>query len=182
MEPPTTTSTNRAAAQDLKQLCARAIQVMATGDLPGFESVYHPRATNQEADHEPAACRRSGPAAFHATALWLRAAFADLSWQINSVVAEGDLVVVHATMSGRHTGPFVTYDLAGAVESAMPPTGKQFSVAQTHWFRVADGQVIDHWANRDDLAMAKQLGWVPPSPLFLLRMALAKRRARRASV
>ncbi|WP_199827030.1 ester cyclase [Streptomyces sp. WM6378] len=116
------------------------------------------------------------------TALWLRAAFADLSWQINSVVAEGDLIVVHATMSGRHTGPFVTYDLAGAVESAMPPTGKQFSVAQTHWFRVADGQVIDHWANRDDLAMARQLGWVPPSPLFLLRMALAKRRARRASV
>jgi len=28
--------------------------------------------------------------------------------------------------------------------------------------------------------MAKQLAWVPPTPAYLLRMALAKRRARRA--
>ncbi len=94
---------------------------------------------------------------------------------------DGDLVVVHATMSGRHTGPFVSYDPAGAVDAAMPPTGKSFSITQTHWFRVADGKVIDHWANRDDLALAKQAGWIPPSPRFLLRMALAKRRARRAA-
>ena len=39
--------------------------------------------------------------------------------------------------------------------------------------------VIEHWANRDDLGMAQQAGWVPPTPLFLLRMALAKRKARR---
>jgi hypothetical protein len=84
-------------------------------------------------------------------------------------------------MSGRHTGPFVTYRPDGPVDTAMPPTGKPFSVTQTHWFRVADGKVIEHWANRDDLTLAKQLGWIPPSPAFLLRMALAKRRARHAA-
>ena len=34
-------------------------------------------------------------------------------------------------------------------------------------------------ANRDDLGTAAQLGWTPPSPLYLVRMLLATRRARR---
>ncbi len=174
-------STDRGLIHDPKELCIRSIHIMAAGEMPDFEAIFHPQATNQEAIHEPAACRVIGPTAFHATALWLRAAFADLRWEINEAVVDGDLVVVHATMSGRHTGPFVSYDPAGAVDAAMPPTGKSFSITQTHWFRVADGKVIDHWANRDDLALAKQAGWIPPSPRFLLRMALAKRRARRAA-
>jgi len=41
--------------------------------------------------------------------------------------------------------------------------------------------ITEHWANRDDLAMAKQAGWVPPSPRFLLRAALAKRRSQQRS-
>jgi hypothetical protein len=74
----------------------------------------------------------------------------------------------------------VTYDDAGTVTQAMPPTGKTFAATQTHWFRLADGKIIEHWANRDDLAMAQQLGWIPPNPVYLARMALAKRRARHA--
>jgi predicted ester cyclase len=95
------------------------------------------------------------------------------------VVAEGDLVVLHATMSGRHTGTFVGYDENARPAQAFPPTGKRFSTTQTHWFRIADGKVIEHWANRDDLGTATQLGWTPPSPLYLLRMMLATRRAKR---
>ncbi|WP_235079610.1 ester cyclase, partial [Amycolatopsis orientalis] len=137
---------------------------MADGGLADFEAVIHPRARNREASHEPADCRGSGPAAFHASALWLRGAFADVRWDTGEAVADGDLVVLHTTMSGRHVGVFVSYDEAGSVESAMPPTGKSFAVTQTHWFRVAEGKVVEHWANRDDLTLAKQLGWVPPSP------------------
>jgi len=44
-----------------------------------------------------------------------------------------------------------------------------------------DGKVGEHWANRDDLAMGQQLGWNPPTPLYLARMLLASRRARRPS-
>ena len=61
----------------------------------------------------------------------------------------------------------------------MPPTGREFATTQTHWFRFRDGLVVEHWANRDDLATAEQLGWVPPTPAFLLRQAIATRRARR---
>ncbi len=177
---PTWLAENPVIADDPKVVCVRSIHIMPNGDLPEFESVVHPEAVNREAAHEPMTCRGRGPAAFYATALWLRGAFSDLRWDIHEMAADGDLVAVRTTMSGRHTGPFVRYDDAGAVSQVMPPTGRSFSSTQTHWFRLADGKVIEHWANRDDLAMAQQAGWVPPGPRYLIRMALAKRRARSA--
>lgn len=164
---------------DAKELCVRSVHIMADGAFEDFEAVVHPDARNHEDRDEPPASRGRGPAAFYATALWLRDAYAALHWKIHDVIAEGDLVVLHATMSGRQTGTFVTYDADARPARAFPPTGKSFATTQTHWFRVADGKVIEHWANRDDLGTAMQLGWNPPSPLYLLRMLLATRRARR---
>ena len=164
---------------DLKELCIRATRVMADGTLEDFEAVVHPEARNREDVDEPPASRGRGPPSFYATALWLRDAYAELRWDIHEVVSEGDLVVLHATMSGRHTGTFVAYGADAPPAQAFPPTGKQFATTQTHWFRVADGKVVEHWANRDDLGTAVQLGWTPPSPLYLVRMLLATRRARR---
>ena len=157
--------------------------VMATGTRADFERVIHPRMVNHEAhkDEPPAARQDYGPAAAHATALWLRDAFADLSWEVHETVAERDMVVVHCTMSGRHVKPFVGYDENGGVAEAFPPTGKRFATTQTHWIRIEDGQMVEHWANRDDLGTAMQLGWVPPTPAYLVRMALAKRRAKQAA-
>jgi hypothetical protein len=54
------------------------------------------------------------------------------------------------------------------------------SQCEYRWFRFEDGTVIEHWANRDDLGMGKQLGWVPPPPTYLIKMARAKRRAKRS--
>ena len=66
------------------------------------------------------------------------------------MAADSDLVAIRSTWSGRHVRPFVTYDDAGTVTQAMPPTGKTFAATQSHWFRLADGKIIEHWANRDD--------------------------------
>lgn len=164
-----------------KAVCVRATLMMADGTYEDFEAVVHPDATNREAVDEPPACRGRGPAAFYSTALWLRDAWADLRWEIHDVVAEGDLVVLRATMSGRHVRTFVGYGPDARPSEAFPPTGKRFATTQTHWFRMADGKVIEHWANRDDLGTAVQLGWTPPSPLYLARMLLALRRARRSA-
>ena len=155
------------------------MQIMADGDLSDFEEVVHPDARNREADAEPPACRGTGPAAFYATALWLREAYDDLHWEIHDMVAEGDIVVAHVTMSGRQVGTFVGYGPDALPAQAFPARGRTFATTQTHWFRVADGKVIEHWANRDDLGTAAQLGWVPPSPLYAVKMMLATRKARR---
>jgi predicted ester cyclase len=162
----------------LTALCARSIDIMVTGSLEDFERVFHPEAVNREAAVEPPAARQPGPAGFCATAQWLRAAFSGLHFEIHEAAEQDDLVVFHVTMSGRHTGDFVSYQPGTTtVDTVMPPTGKAFAITQTHWFRTRDGLITEHWANRDDLNMARQAGWVPPSPAFLLRAALAKRRA-----
>ncbi|HEY2207286.1 MAG TPA: ester cyclase [Pseudonocardia sp.] len=164
-----------------KALCVRAVHLMGVGGIEEFVEVVHPRARNREDVDEPPASRGRGPAAYYATALWLREAFAELRWEVHEVVREGDLVVLHTTMRGRHVRPFVSYDADGRPAQAFPATGRTFATTQTHWMRVADGQVIEHWANRDDQGTAMQLGWVPPSPLYLAQMALATRRARQAA-
>jgi predicted ester cyclase len=98
---------------------------------------------------------------------------------VQHVLADGDLVAARCVMSGRHTGPFVTYDADGRIDQAFPPTGRSFASTQTHLYRMEDGLIAEHWANRDDLGQAAQLGWIPPSPVFLLRGALLKRRLSR---
>lgn len=45
------------------------------------------------------------------------------------------------------------------VAQVVPASGRPYRVTQSHWLRIADGMVIEHWANRDDMAMAMQLGW-----------------------
>ncbi|WP_017537047.1 ester cyclase [Nocardiopsis halophila] len=165
---------------DPREICRIQFDAMRAGGLDAFTDHVHPHATNREARSEPLACRAEGPEAFLATALMLRSAFADLDWDVHDVVVEGELVVGHATMRARQTGVFHDYDAEGRVAAAFPPTGKRCAVTQTHWWRMADGLMVEHWANRDDLGMAQQLGWVPPRPFYLASMALAMRRARRA--
>ena len=159
----------------------RSMQLMCAGDLADLEAVCTADTVNREARNEPPDTRGVGPAAFHATARWLRSAFSDLALEIHDAVQDGDLVVVHVTMSGRQTGPFVAYGPDGAVAAVFPPLGRRFAVTQTHWFRMRDGKVAEHWANRDDLGMGQQLGWTPPTPAYVVRMLLARRRARRAA-
>jgi len=174
-------SMRRMHVDDNKAVAVRAIAIMADGTPDDFHDVVHPEFLNHEAKDEPPASRGRGPEPAYATALWLREAFAELRWDIHEAVGEGNLVAVHCTMSGRHVRPFAEYDEQARVAQVFPPTGRRFSATQTHWIRVADGKAIEHWANRDDLAMALQLGWVPPRPLYLARSLLARRRLRRAA-
>lgn len=167
------------AGLDFTTVAIRSVQIMPEGTAAEFEAVVHPDAHNRESVREPAAARGRGPAALHASALWLRQAFTDLAFEIHDAVSERDVVVLHTTMSGRHTGMFVAYTDDARPLQAFPPTGKHFAVTQTHWCRIADGKLVEHWANRDDLGMSVQLGWAPPSPAYAIRMQLATARCRR---
>lgn len=158
-----------------------SIRAVAGGDAATMRRTVHPDAVNRESYREPPATRGRGPEAFLATSAWLRAAFSDLFFTFDLVLVEDDVVVTDGTMSGRHTGSLVVYDEDGAVERAFAPTGRRFEVHHAHFLRMRDGMVVEHWAVRDDQAMAMQLGWVPPSPAYLLRCALATARARRVT-
>ena len=164
-----------------KQVAIESMRLMGSGSLAEMAAVYTEDVVNREARNEPPDTRGGGPAAMYATAQWLRKAFSDLAWEIHDIVQEGDVVVAHVTMSGRQTGPFVAYEPDGSIAAVFPPLGRSFAVTQTHWFRMRDGRVAEHWANRDDLGMGQQLGWTPPTPPYIARMLLARRRERRAA-
>jgi predicted ester cyclase len=174
-------SPSSAVSADPVSVAVSSIHTMADGDPANFESLYHPRAVDRENRVQPPSSRGPGPSGFYATALWLRAAFAGLHYDIHHAVADGNLVAVNSTMNGRQVAPWAVYTEDGTVDTVFPPTYKTFAMTQSHWFRIEDGKIVEHWANRDDLGMARQLGWIPPTPAYLFKMARAKRRAKRPS-
>jgi hypothetical protein len=56
------------------------------------------------------------------------------------------------------------------------PRGGPSLSGHAHFQRIDDCQVAEHWAVRDDQGQAMQLGWVPPTPRFLIRCAAATRK------
>jgi hypothetical protein len=54
-------------------------------------------------------------------------------------------------MGGRQVAPFATYGPDGPLALVFASRARSFAASQTHWYR--------------------QLGWVPPSPAYLLRSA-----------
>ena len=95
----------------------------------------------------------NGPAAMRETAQWLLAQFPDLQMTIEAMVAEGDTVAVRILSEGTNLGP---------LNGVVPPTGKRFAARQSHWFRVENGKLAEHWATREDLVAMLQLGVVQP--------------------
>lgn len=74
----------------------------------------------------------------------------DQKWESQIWVAEGDLVVVHATRTATWQ--------ATSFRGVATPTGRPVAVELVHMFRVRDGKITEHWAVRDDLGLMKQLG------------------------
>ena len=165
---------------DAKAVALRSIAIMVDGTREDFDEVCHPEFLNHERHGRAAGLARAGTRdrlrdrALAARRLRRPA----LGHPRSGRRGRPGRNPLHDVRPPRR--PFAAYAADGSVEDVFPPTGERFATTQTHWLRVRDGQVIEHWADRDDLGMAKQLGWVPPTPAYLLRMALAKRRARRA--
>jgi predicted ester cyclase len=142
------------------ELARRDFQLMEKWNDAEASAIIAPTMVNDEATAEPPAARVPGVAGARATFDWLHTAYEDLHWTIHNLVAEGDWVVAYTTMSGRQVGPFVTFTPDGEVGRVFPATGRSFAAKQTHWFRIANGQVVEHHANRDDMGQAMQLGWM----------------------
>jgi len=129
-----------------------ANRVELAGDVVAAEFVEHALAPfGQEA---PGLV--DGPAHTRATVDFLRAQFPDVRMTIEAMAAEQDVVSIRVLATGTNLGP---------LNGMIPPTGRSFSVQQSHWFRVADGRIAEHWATRDDLSTMLQLGVIPrPGP------------------
>lgn len=129
------------------------IRLSAGGETELAERLIHPDFVNHEADPE----RRNGPAGAAATSEWLRSCFGqDMSFEVHRVLVEGDVAAAYVTARGHHEG---------GLPPGAPATHKPFAVKHVHIMRFADdGRALEHWAVRDDLGMAMQVGLLPPPP------------------
>jgi predicted ester cyclase len=94
-------------------------------------------------------------------------AMPDLRITIEDVIAEGDLVAARNTFSGTHTREF----------QGLPPTNKRITFSGLEFNRLADGKVVEHWFELDQLALFEQLGLVViPGPRLLIRIVLHRLR------
>ncbi len=78
-------------------------------------------------------------------------AFSTMELSIGEQVAEGELVVTRATVSGTFDGPM----------GDIPPTGKSATIQMTAMGRIQDGRIVEEWEVFDQLGMLQQLGVIP---------------------
>lgn len=82
---------------------------------------------------------------------WL-AAFPDLRFTVEQMIAEADTVVTRCTMHGTHAGAWM----------GVAPTGRQVSVRMVVIHRIAAGRIAEDWVLVESLGLFQQLGLVPP--------------------
>ena len=90
-------------------------------------------------------------ARLHQQAAAFLAAFPDLRVAIDDIIAEGDRVAARATMTGTHQGAFM----------GVPATGRSIRVQAIDIVRIADGRIVEYWAQGDMLGLLQQLGAIP---------------------
>jgi len=76
-----------------------------------------------------------------------REAFADYKVVIDEMVADGDLVVVRQSWSGKHVG----------LRRGFAPTGKVIRGSAVNFFRFADGRIVERWGIVDALGVMRQM-------------------------
>ncbi len=93
----------------------------------------------------------TGREAFRAQWRTWRAAFPDIHFAVEDLVAEGDKVVIRWTMTGTHQGAFW----------GTPATGRRVTVAGMSLDRIEGGRIVAGFDAWDELGLRRQLGMLP---------------------
>jgi steroid delta-isomerase-like uncharacterized protein len=134
-------------AEGNKAVVLRYVEEVWNGhDLDAIDGLVSPEYINHAAT--TAEYQRGGA---RLAVEWLLSVFPDHRFDVDDVAADGQTVALRGTMTGMHEG-----ELMG-----IAPTGKRVAAQQSHWFRVEDGKIAEHWAVRNDLEMMRQLGVMP---------------------
>ena len=78
-------------------------------------------------------------------------AFPDLHATVTEIVGEGDRVAGRIICRGTHLGSFM----------GIPASGKVVEWTESHFGRMKDGKLIEHWTDWDQFGMFQQMGVIP---------------------
>lgn len=126
-------------------------EVWSQGDLAVVDEII---ATDY-VYHEPAMGEVVGPEGLKQAVSAYRAAYPDLSFVVDDIIAEDDLVVIRWTASGTQQG-----ELMG-----IPATGLATTSVGMNITRYRDGKAVEEWTHWDVMGLMQQLGVnSPPRP------------------
>ena len=122
-------------------------EVMNGHDVDAADELITPDRPDHDATFPPEFTRdREG---FKKLFRMLIAAFPDLKFTTEFMVAESDMVGAFSNVQGTHQGEFM----------GIPATGKSFSITNSDYCRFTEGGLIkEHWGIVDMASMMRQLG------------------------
>jgi len=119
-------------------------KAFSAGDLGFLDAVIAPNYV----DHNPVPDQAPGAAGVKARFAGLRAAFPDLRFVLEEVLAEEERVAARSYWTGTHRAVFL----------GIAPTGRRIVVPAMDFYRFEGGRIVEHWANVDEFGMLSQLG------------------------
>ena len=126
----------------------RAYDVINAGDIDGFGDLL----ADDFVEHEETPGLEPTKAGVKAFFRMYVAAFPDLRYRPEDMIASGDKVVTRARVTGTHQGEFL----------GIPATGKSVDVQIIDIVRFGDdGLGHEHWGVFDAMALMQQLGVIP---------------------
>ncbi len=130
-----------------KRIVRRQFEMLNGGNLEGATNLWAPMSLNH------------GRKADRASLLKVFQSLHSLHERhsLHEMIAEGDWVAVRTTCTGIHSAA-PELPVNGGIFTGVRPTGKSYTVQHLHLFRVVDGLLADHWATREDLEAARQVG------------------------
>lgn len=135
-------------AEENKALVRRTYEeVLNKGDLDVVDELY----ASEYFYTSPGAPALQGPEGFKQLVRMLRAAFPDLRFTPEELIAEGENVVSRWTGRGTHQGQF----------KGISPTGKRVTVSGIIIHRIANGKFVEDHEELDALGLLQQLGALP---------------------
>jgi ketosteroid isomerase-like protein len=134
-------------AEENKAVVNRQFELLNAGDVEGAAGLWAPQSLNHG--------RKVDPKSISKVYESLRAL--QETHTLHEMVAEGDWVAVRTTCHGTHSAePAIPVN--SGIFTGLKPSGRSYTVQHLHLFRIVDGKISEHWANRDDLGAARQLG------------------------
>ncbi|MGA7731886.1 MAG: ester cyclase [Chloroflexia bacterium] len=136
-----------------KKIVRRMLEAFNTGDTKVVEELIAPNIRDVANLHgfEEHERRMPVPQRVQTEIMLGKQAFPDKKFKVESIIAEGDTVILRWSMTGTHTGTLF----------GRKATGKKVKVSGTEIVRIKDGKIVEH---DDDgvhtLQLLQQLGWL----------------------
>jgi predicted ester cyclase len=136
-----------------KELVSRWFTVAMNGGTGAYARTMSEEIFDEDfVDHDGLEIPTRGRAAWQAAVIDpVFAAFSDVEFRIEQLVAEDDLVAVRYAFFGTHTGAFF----------GVPATHRRIHHTENEIYRVQGGQIVESWGEGDWLGTLRQLGLVP---------------------